>query len=437
MHSPRLFLLISGLISLAIATGPVRSNCCHCDDLSPDPARHCSAKDVCKPLNFDFYCEIRRLYINGEWKVTRGNNTEEACLRNWVSSVVNPDCSATPGSTVANGTACYQCCTSPDSSQYNYCNENPDAHVTFPTPSTIRTTTPVTSTSTPLNERSCEVCGLSLGLQCRQASVTQCGEREPYCMNTVISEGDNATFSVRKTCATEAECFYDSHLGSQDSPHCSTLPGAIANKGACHYCCKSSVGASACNTNTVPDVLAKFDQHGNHENLCEVGITDGGFKNTSCPPSTPMCMNTVVRATNVSYTKKTCETRTLCNTDWWEMTRKHRPQCMTSNVTSIPVTSEGLVCHYCCESKNFHPCNNDTVPSDVVEYINLTKPIDGGWSAWTQWTSCTALCKGNRVRTRSCTNPPPSNGGATCLGEKIEDETCGSCPDTHGPALVG
>lgn len=53
-------------------------------------------------------------------------------------------------------------------------------------------------------------------------------------------------------------------------------------------------------------------------------------------------------------------------------------------------------------------------------------PIDGVWTTWSNWTSCSSTCVGGRrIRNRSCT--PPSNGGLLCIGSSIEvDSTCGN-----------
>ncbi|CAF4748875.1 unnamed protein product [Pieris macdunnoughi] len=53
-------------------------------------------------------------------------------------------------------------------------------------------------------------------------------------------------------------------------------------------------------------------------------------------------------------------------------------------------------------------------------------PVDGGWSAWTPWTSCQGSCDetGHRRRTRECMNPPPSKNGLPCSGTDYEMETC-------------
>lgn len=48
-------------------------------------------------------------------------------------------------------------------------------------------------------------------------------------------------------------------------------------------------------------------------------------------------------------------------------------------------------------------------------------PIDGGWSPWGNWTSCSVTCgNGTQTRTRNCNNPEPQFGGKDCQG-KIED----------------
>ena len=51
--------------------------------------------------------------------------------------------------------------------------------------------------------------------------------------------------------------------------------------------------------------------------------------------------------------------------------------------------------------------------------------MDGGWSTWTPWSSCSKTC-GNQeeVRIRVCNNPIQRNGGAHCSGHLIEVMPC-------------
>jgi prepilin-type N-terminal cleavage/methylation domain-containing protein len=51
--------------------------------------------------------------------------------------------------------------------------------------------------------------------------------------------------------------------------------------------------------------------------------------------------------------------------------------------------------------------------------------IDGGWSDWGSWGSCSVSCDGGtQTRTRTCTNPAPANGGASCSGSATESQSC-------------
>ena len=59
--------------------------------------------------------------------------------------------------------------------------------------------------------------------------------------------------------------------------------------------------------------------------------------------------------------------------------------------------------------------------------------MDGGYTAWTAWTTCTASCEGGtKTRERTCSNPKPQGEGETCkvLGEASEQIQCNvhGCP---------
>ncbi|XP_071504257.1 uncharacterized protein [Diadema antillarum] len=64
-------------------------------------------------------------------------------------------------------------------------------------------------------------------------------------------------------------------------------------------------------------------------------------------------------------------------------------------------------------------------------------PIDGQWSDWTSWGSCTATCgPGVRHRSRTCNNPSPANGGASCDGNLLMTEFCDLPPCPPEPTAV-
>ena len=46
------------------------------------------------------------------------------------------------------------------------------------------------------------------------------------------------------------------------------------------------------------------------------------------------------------------------------------------------------------------------------------EPVDGAWTAWSSWSSISAPCRnGTKYRTRSCSDPPPQDGGKMCEGD--------------------
>ena len=61
----------------------------------------------------------------------------------------------------------------------------------------------------------------------------------------------------------------------------------------------------------------------------------------------------------------------------------------------------------------------------------LSVAVDGGWSDYGPWRKCSSSCgEGFQERMRTCTNPPPSRGGAQCSGSHKEFQKCndGPCP---------
>ncbi|CAH3043762.1 unnamed protein product [Pocillopora meandrina] len=69
-------------------------------------------------------------------------------------------------------------------------------------------------------------------------------------------------------------------------------------------------------------------------------------------------------------------------------------------------------------------------PSKETQACNTHEcPVNGGWSDWGDWGQCSASCgDGQHARSRTCTNPPPSGGGAQCSGDSQETRTCNNGP---------
>ncbi|KAJ8413272.1 hypothetical protein AAFF_G00092680, partial [Aldrovandia affinis] len=55
--------------------------------------------------------------------------------------------------------------------------------------------------------------------------------------------------------------------------------------------------------------------------------------------------------------------------------------------------------------------------------------VDGQWSEWAEWSHCDATCSGGvRMRNRTCSNPPPKNGGRECEGMTVQTQGCNTQP---------
>lgn len=64
-------------------------------------------------------------------------------------------------------------------------------------------------------------------------------------------------------------------------------------------------------------------------------------------------------------------------------------------------------------------------------------PVDGGWSAWIETQGCNKTCGGGiLIQSRTCTSPPPSNGGANCTGNTEQSLACNQEACTSPPTPV-
>ncbi|XP_068828902.1 LOW QUALITY PROTEIN: SCO-spondin-like [Capricornis sumatraensis] len=81
-----------------------------------------------------------------------------------------------------------------------------------------------------------------------------------------------------------------------------------------------------------------------------------------------------------------------------------------------------------------HWCPDVLTAYQERRFCNLRAcPVPGGWSRWSPWSWCDRSCGGGRsLRSRSCSSPPPKNGGAPCVGESHHARLCNPAPCEEG-----
>ncbi|XP_065939379.1 coadhesin [Magallana gigas] len=78
-------------------------------------------------------------------------------------------------------------------------------------------------------------------------------------------------------------------------------------------------------------------------------------------------------------------------------------------------------------------CSGSSTSSQSCNTHNC--PIHGGWSSWSGYGSCSKSCgSGSQSRSRSCNNPSPAYGGNSCSGSSTSSQSCNThnCPIDGG-----
>ena len=79
------------------------------------------------------------------------------------------------------------------------------------------------------------------------------------------------------------------------------------------------------------------------------------------------------------------------------------------------------------DDKEHEEDDSDKAADVVVNDAGLV--VDGGWSAWSPWSSCSVSCgQGRQSRYRACDNPPASAAGRFCDGQMFHWRRCHVLP---------
>lgn len=112
----------------------------------------------------------------------------------------------------------------------------------------------------------------------------------------------------------------------------------------------------------------------------------------------------VVRVAGNSWSS--WDTWSSCSQSCSKGYRIRRRSCSGPEGKSAPVACRGSPVEY--QDCNVQPC-----------------PVKGAWSCWSSWSQCSVGCGGGHYqRTRSCNSPSPANGGDICIGLHTEEALC-------------
>ncbi|XP_068096243.1 hemicentin-1 isoform X2 [Hyperolius riggenbachi] len=81
------------------------------------------------------------------------------------------------------------------------------------------------------------------------------------------------------------------------------------------------------------------------------------------------------------------------------------------------------------EDTSMYECRATNLMGSAVAKSTFTVQVNGGFSEWLPWQSCSVTCgQGVQKRMRLCNNPAPANGGLHCQGEESESRICQNKP---------
>ncbi|MGH0153391.1 UNVERIFIED_CONTAM: hypothetical protein FKN15_041924 [Acipenser sinensis] len=181
--------------------------------------------------------------------------------------------------------------------------------------------------------------------------------------------------------------------------------------------------------------------------------SDGFGPWTSWSPCSQSCSDT--RNPALKTRTRVCERRDPCTGEGFQERACNLPQCATTGVEDCqgedcasrncswnPWADWGECSRSCGVGQQqrirtfLSPGTNGSWCDDILggnietRFCNIRAcRVNGSWSRWSPWSRCDRKCGGGKsIRTRSCSSPPPKNGGNSCEGEKNQVKICNSKP---------
>nr|XP_022343451.1 SCO-spondin-like isoform X5 [Crassostrea virginica] len=297
----------------------------------------------------------------------------------------------------------------------------------------------------------CRSCANALtNTECSFGSFDSCPADKQTCKTTV----ERATGRISKGCSAPTSCSPSCTIGSQTCVFCCsgskcnenygtwamwgawTVTGTKGSMMTRTRTC-SSVECSGQGVETIPcsgPICKQFRCQLCNNATSNEACNKNGFQ--TCSSNEDTCGTTVERASK--RITKGCKPKGGC-----------KPWC------------DGISCTFCCNSaycndvygvwqlwtswkvvlvnnvykrQRVRSCATTECAGEAVEEEpcsgslctgGVKPPIDGGFTDWAAWSTCTKTCGGGTSqRLRSCSQPIPEHGGKNCTGDFSESKVC-------------
>ncbi|XP_062621326.1 A disintegrin and metalloproteinase with thrombospondin motifs adt-1-like [Saccostrea cucullata] len=242
-------------------------------------------------------------------------------------------------------------------------------------------------------------------------------------------------------CTSNSYCSRYLNCGGGTSPYCSTVKKICECEDGDSHCTRDSDCAHQhCSTGYIPVCSLS-----SHSCRCEATCnTNTDCSHLSCHRGDPVC-SSAQNNTRKCTCKTSCSSHQDCANHRcsfiYQPTCKSGQctcvhHCISNSYCSFHLSCKGGRSPYCSTITKICQCEECLVDSDCSHHhcgtgysskcvhdacVCQANPVDGSWSHWASWSSCSATCgSGIHKRTRSCTNPKPQHGGRTCLGNDVQ-----------------